>query len=59
MPAEQAAELMVEGMRIGRLCGNPYRFCWGVGDAQTGSAEEDPQASDSVAPVISFHRPTS
>lgn len=59
MPAEQAAELMVEGMRIGRLCGNPYRFCWGVGDAQTGSAEEDPQASGPVAPVVSFHRPTS
>lgn len=58
MPAREAAELMVEGMRIGRLCGNPYRFCWGVGDAETSSADHEQSASASDASVLAFHRPT-
>lgn len=36
---QAAAQLMVEGMRLGRLCTDPYRFCWGVGDAETGSVD--------------------
>lgn len=57
VPASEAAELMIEGMRFGRMCANPYRYRWGVGDAETGSADEDLDASGAEASVLSFHRP--
>ncbi|WP_144793515.1 hypothetical protein [Kocuria palustris] len=64
LPFVAAAELMVEGMRFGRLCSDPYRFCWGVGDAGAADAragtDDDPaveQEDEAVAAVLPFTSP--
>lgn len=45
-----AAELMVEGLRFGRACNNPYRYRWGVDDGVP-----EPEASEHAkAPVIAL-----